>query len=117
MLILSCIASLIIDSVATVLRIPSFVKFGAHVAECLDTLSTSPHAVPSDKWLCACVGLIRIAEEVAEAFNMDDPGPLPTINDARTLYQLRYFRQRLQAWEKSAVAAPIDSRKYHVYHG
>lgn len=116
MLIFSCVASLTIDSVATILRIPSFVKFGAHAAECLDTLSTSPHAVPSDKWLCACVGLSRIAEEVAEAFNMDDPGPSPVITDARTQYQVRYFRQKLQAWEKSAVAAPIDSRKYHFHH-
>ncbi|KIX01619.1 uncharacterized protein Z518_09345 [Rhinocladiella mackenziei CBS 650.93] len=87
--------------VSTVLRLPSFVKFNSHLDECLDTLSKSPYALPSDKWLCATIGLQRIAEEVAVAFHMDDPGADLNFTEPRVQYQLRLFQRQLQQWETS----------------
>ncbi|ETI26154.1 hypothetical protein G647_02931 [Cladophialophora carrionii CBS 160.54] len=96
-------------TVTTILRLPSLVRFGPRVEECLETLSKSPYAAPSDKWLCATVGLARIAEEVSAAFDMDDPGAELKFTEPRIQHQLKCFQRQLRLWEKT-VDVSIDPR-------
>ena len=97
-------------SVNTILRLPSLVKFGPRVEECLETLATSSYAAPSDKWLCGTVGLARIAEEVSAAFEMDDPGADLKFTDQRIQFQLKVFQKQMRQWEKT-INVSIDPRK------
>lgn len=99
-----------LTSVSTILRLPSFIKFSSRIEECLEILSTSPHALPSDKWLCVLVRLFHIAEEVAIIFNMDDPGAELNFTEPRTQHQLKYFQRQLRLWEKS-VDIEVDPRE------
>ncbi|EXJ56831.1 hypothetical protein A1O7_07175 [Cladophialophora yegresii CBS 114405] len=96
-------------TVTNILRLPSLIRFGPRVEECLETLSKSPYAVPSDKWLCATVGLARIAEEVSAAFDMDDPGAELKFTEPRIQHQLKCFQRQLRLWEKT-VDVSIDPR-------
>ncbi len=95
-------------SIATMLRLPSLVKFSPHVEECLHVLSTSPYAAPSDKWLCATVNLQRISEQVSIAFDMDDPGADVNFAQPRVQYQLKIFERQLENWQASFDCA-VDS--------
>ncbi|KIX98988.1 uncharacterized protein Z520_05449 [Fonsecaea multimorphosa CBS 102226] len=96
-------------NVTTILRLPTLIRFSPRIEECLELLRTSPHATPSDKWLCATVELARLAEEVAAAFNMDDPGAELNFSEPRVQYQLKCFQRQLQQWEKN-VDVSVDHR-------
>ncbi|KAK5273872.1 hypothetical protein LTR96_000472 [Exophiala xenobiotica] len=96
-------------SVSTVLRVPAAPRYDAHLEECLQLLENSPSALPGDKWMCAQAKLSRIAQEVSEAFNMCDPGADLNFTDMRTQHQLKYFRRRLDEWEKF-VDTTMDHR-------
>ncbi|EXJ73945.1 uncharacterized protein A1O5_02239 [Cladophialophora psammophila CBS 110553] len=96
-------------NVTTILRLPTLLRFSPRIEECLETLRTSPHAAPSDRWLCATVELARLAEEVSAAFNMDDPGADLNFTEPRVQYQLKCFQRQLQQWEKTVDAA-VDQR-------
>ncbi|KIW65326.1 hypothetical protein PV04_07596 [Phialophora macrospora] len=96
-------------TVTTILRLPSLIRFSPRVEECLETLSKSAYAAPSDKWLCATARLARIAEEVSAAFDMDDPGAELKFNEPKIQYQLKYFQRQLRSWEKT-VDVSIDRR-------
>ncbi|KAK5358074.1 hypothetical protein LTR20_009260 [Exophiala xenobiotica] len=96
-------------SVSTVLRVPAAPRYDAHLEECLQLLENRPSALPGDKWMCAQAKLSRIAQEVSEAFNMCDPGADLNFTDMRTQHQLKYFRRRLDEWEKS-VDTTMDHR-------
>ena len=85
------------------------IRFGPRIEECLETLSSSPHAAPTDRWLCAMVRLAHIAEEVSVAFNMDDPGADLSFTDSKIQYQLIYLQRQLERWEKT-VGDSIDQR-------
>lgn len=92
-------------SVSTLLRHPSLVQFTPYVEECLQLLSTSVHALPSDKLLCCLIGLQRIAEEVAIIFNMDESGANVAFTEPKTQYHLKNFDRRLRSWRQSAQQA------------
>ncbi|OAP63758.1 hypothetical protein AYL99_02985 [Fonsecaea erecta] len=96
-------------SVTTILRLPALIRFSPRVEECLEILKTSPYAAPTDKWLCDMAHLARIAEEVAAAFNMDDPGADLNFTEPRVQYQLKCFQRQLQQWEKN-VDPSVDKR-------
>ncbi|KIW22930.1 uncharacterized protein PV07_11175 [Cladophialophora immunda] len=96
-------------NVTTILRLPTLIRFSPRTEECLEILRTSPHAAPSDRWLCATVALARLAEEVAAAFNMDDPGADLDFTEPRVQYQLKCFQRQLQQWEKDTDVA-VDHR-------
>lgn len=97
-------------SVSAMLRTPSYVKFDPRIEECLEKLETSPHALPTDHWLCDLVRLAHLAEEVAVAFNLDDPGADLNFHEPRIQYQLKCFQRQLRDWERS-VDVSVDPRE------
>ncbi|KIW83329.1 hypothetical protein Z517_02574 [Fonsecaea pedrosoi CBS 271.37] len=96
-------------SVTTLLRLPTLIRFGPRIEECLEILRTSPHAAPTDKFLCSNVELARLAEEVSAAFHMDDPGADLNFMEPRVQYQLKCFERQLQQWERN-VDVSVDQR-------
>ncbi|KAJ9610443.1 hypothetical protein H2200_005220 [Cladophialophora chaetospira] len=96
-------------TVSTILRLPSPLRYSHRIEECFETLASSPHATQSDKWLCATASLAHIAEEVAAAFEMDDPGADVKFTDPRVQYQLKCFQRQLRQWEKN-LDVSVDPR-------
>lgn len=97
-------------SVTILLRLPSLIKYSTHIAECVQFISSSPYAQPSDKWLCALVRLQRLLEEVAVAFDMDDPAGKVNFLEAKIQYQLKSFERQLELW-KQETDVPVDKCK------
>lgn len=96
------------------LRLPSLVRYSTHIDECLQYLRTSPYAQPSDKWLCALVKLQRLLEEVAVAFDMDDPAGKVVFLESKIQYQLRSFERQLEAW-RHETDVPVEKGEYSIY--
>jgi len=90
------------NSVSMSLRHPAFVRWSIYIEECLDVLSSEPHALPSDAWLCELIRIQHIAEDASIVFSMDDPGSQITLRDVKTQYQVGGFRQQLGQWRRSA---------------
>lgn len=88
-------------SVVTILlRLPSLIKYSKHISECLKYVNSSPYAQPSDRWLCALVRLQRLLEEVAVAFDMDDPAGKINFLEPKIQYQLKSFERQLEKWRQ-----------------
>ena len=58
------------NSVTTLLRLPSLVRYSMHLEECMAFMKDNGYPNAGDKWLCAMVGLQRIMEEASFAFNV-----------------------------------------------
>ena len=100
-----------VASVVTILlRLPSLIKYSKHISECLKYVNSSPYAQPSDRWLCALVRLQRLLEEVAVAFDMDDPAGKVNFLEAKTQYQLKSFERELEKW-KQETDVPVEKGK------
>lgn len=92
----------------TLLRLPSVLKYSTHIEECLQYVKASPFAQPSDKWLCALVRMQRLLEEVAVAFDMDDPAGKVVFLEAKIQYQLKSFERQLAMWKEETDVVPVE---------
>ena len=88
-------------SSAMSLRRPLLIRWGPYADECLEILSTSPDALPSDKWLCHLVRAQHIAEDIGFQFSMDDPVSQLFLTDSKTQYHLKAFERQLNEWRQS----------------
>lgn len=86
--------------VSTTLRHPPMIRNSPFIEDCINYFATSPYALPSDKTLCALVKLVRIMEDVAYSFHMDDPASTIRIEDASTQYSLKAFEKRIESWSR-----------------
>ena len=84
------------------LRRPLLVRWTAYNDECIEVLSSSSEALPSDKWLCHMIKAQHISEDVGFQFSMDDPASMISLNDTKTQYHLKAFERQLSDW-KSAI--------------
>jgi hypothetical protein len=90
------------NSAAMGLRRPNLVRWSPYTEECVETLETSPDALPSDKVLCQWVRIQHISEEVGLQFSMDDQSVSVSISDAKVQHALKGFERELEAWRKQA---------------
>ena len=84
------------------LRRPLLIRWSPYADECLDILSSSPDALPSDKWLCNLVRAQHIAEDIGAQFSMDDPASQISLTDSKTQYSLKAFERQLSDWRDSS---------------
>ena len=85
------------------LRRPLLVRWSPYAEECVEVLSSSPDAAPTDKWLCLLVRGNHIAEDIGFEFSMDDPASLLSLTDHKTQYHLKAFERQLAEWEETAT--------------
>jgi hypothetical protein len=85
------------------LRRPLLIRWSPYAEECVETLSTAPDALPTDKWLCLLVKGQHIAEDIGFEFSMDDPASQLSLTDHKTQYHLKAFERQLAEWEDSAT--------------
>ena len=85
------------------LRRPLLIRWSPYAEECLEILSTSPDAAPTDKWLCLLVHGQHITEDIGFEFSMDDPASQLSLTDHKTQYHLKAFERHLAEWEGSAT--------------
>lgn len=97
------------SNVAIALRRPNMLKVTSFIRESIQVLETSPQAVPSDKEFCQWIKLQIIADELAVAFELDDPSSNLSIEDPRMQLAVRGFARRLQEWRQTVDPAIVTS--------
>ena len=85
------------------LRRPLLIRWSPYAEECIEILSTSPDAAPTDRWLCLLVHGQHITEDIGFEFSMDDPASQLSLTDHKTQYHLKAFERHLAEWEGSAT--------------
>lgn len=103
---------LTVASVAVTIRHPVRIRWSPYIEECIELLTKSPDAVPSDAWLCDLVRVQHIYEEVALFFSMDDPASNISLTDAKTQYHIRTFERQLREW-RQCVTSDVLERTVH----
>ena len=96
-------------------RHPAFLRWSTYLEECIDVLSTSAQAVPSDRFLIDYIRITRLVEDAAVVFAMDDPGSKVSLRDPKTQYQLGALERQLERWRKEAkhdLASPVSRSMY-----
>lgn len=83
------------------LRRINLIRWGSHMDDCRDFLSTSPEALPSDSVLIEWVRLQRLADEVGNQISIDESSDLGN-SDVKTQYALKGFERQMGDWEKQA---------------
>jgi hypothetical protein len=80
---------------------PNLLRWTPFLAECMDVLSTSSDAAPTDKYLVHIVWTHRVADEIGIHFSVDDPAATPSLAEPRTQYLLRWFESKLERYRNS----------------
>lgn len=82
--------------VAISMRRPSMLRFSRWITECVEILSSSSLAFPTDKWLCHWVKLTILSEDICSSFPFDDD--CANLSEPRVQFMLKSFEKRLEAW-------------------
>lgn len=77
---------------------PNLIRWTPFIAECMEVLSSSPDAAPTDKYLCHLVWTHKLAEEVGIQFSMDDPTSTPNLAESQTQNALKWFERELERY-------------------
>ncbi|KAM3424887.1 hypothetical protein BST61_g6863 [Cercospora zeina] len=85
-------------SAAMVLRRPTLVHWTSYMEECVETLETSPDALPSDRLFCEHIKIQHICENVSVQFSMDDNGASVSITDPKVSYALNVMEHEIKDW-------------------
>ena len=79
--------------------------------DCIESLTTGPDALYTDKVLCQWIKLQHIADEVAYQFSMDDPWANVTLADMKVQYALKNFERQLSDWN-ARLPPELDNRTH-----
>ena len=85
------------------LRRPLLIRWSPYSDECVDILTSSPDALPSDAYLCHLVRGQHIAEDIGLEFSMDDPASQLALTDSKTQHHLKAFERQLVDWHNGAT--------------
>lgn len=99
------------------LRRPLLVRWSPYADECIEVLTKSPEAAPTDKWLCLLVRAQHISEAIGLEFSMDDPASQLSLTDHKTQYHLKAFERQLAEWKDSATPEMLQKPILHHTHG
>ena len=89
---LGCYLAAVNSSVA--LRRELLFRWNPYMDECVQILTTSPDALPSDRTLVHWTKLCHILEDIGHQFAMDDPLSNVTLSDARMQFILKGFERQ-----------------------
>ncbi|OAL35358.1 hypothetical protein AYO20_05409 [Fonsecaea nubica] len=89
------------------LRRPLLIRWSPYADECIDILTSSPDAHPSDKYFCHLVRGQHIAEDIGFQFSMDDPASPLSLTDPQTQYHLKTFERQLVEWQHATTQEMI----------
>lgn len=98
-------------SAAMVLRRPTLVHWTRYMEECVETLETSPEALPSDKLFCEHIKIQHICENVSVQFSMDDNGASVSITDPKVSYALNVMENEIKDWS-SKIPTELKSHPH-----
>ncbi|KXJ85991.1 hypothetical protein Micbo1qcDRAFT_237241 [Microdochium bolleyi] len=91
-------------NVSMALHRPNLIRWSSFMQECLDVLTTSPDAAPTDKNLCHLVWTHRLAEEIGVQFSMDDPSIHVDVSEAKVQHALKGFERDIVRYRDSIPA-------------
>ncbi|MCJ1379277.1 hypothetical protein MMC17_002378 [Xylographa soralifera] len=77
-------------------RRTNLIRWSTYLEECLQLLETSAIALSSDQTLCHWVRLQRVADEIGEQFNVEDPTVLHGLDDIRMKFMVQGFEAQLR---------------------
>ncbi|KAF2755347.1 hypothetical protein EJ05DRAFT_512873 [Pseudovirgaria hyperparasitica] len=83
-------------SITMVMRRPILLRWSKFMDESIEMLETSPDALATDRLLCYHVKLMKLAEDIATQFSMDDPTAAVTMQDSKVVYAVNGFKRHLQ---------------------
>ncbi|KAI4118995.1 MAG: hypothetical protein LQ345_001026 [Seirophora villosa] len=83
------------------LRRSNLIRWSTYMDECLDFLSTSSEALPSDSTLLEWVRLQRLADDLGNEMSVEELSNIG-VSDAKTQYALKAFERQMKDWEKQA---------------
>ncbi|KFY89513.1 hypothetical protein V498_06417 [Pseudogymnoascus sp. VKM F-4517 (FW-2822)] len=107
---------LICASVSMSLRRPNMFNFSAFTKGCIDYLTNSPHALPSDKSLIIWSQIQHITEESAAVFAFDDLSSRVEMSDPRVQLTLKGFENRLEEYRRTIDPELLSSTlNVHYY--
>ncbi|KAI2473589.1 hypothetical protein F4781DRAFT_138519 [Annulohypoxylon bovei var. microspora] len=89
------------SNVSMALHRPNLIRWQPFMTECMDILESSPHAAPTDRYLCHLVWTHRLAEDVGIQFSMDDPSVFVNVSEQKVQYALRGFERDLAKYSES----------------
>ncbi|KAL4912705.1 hypothetical protein BDW62DRAFT_194009 [Aspergillus aurantiobrunneus] len=89
---------------SSALRRPILVRWLPYMDECIDILTNSPDALPSDKRMIQWAKLARIIEEISSRFFADDLGGL-SFSESKFQFTLKAFEKQLEQWRTEAYAS------------
>ncbi|KFX87567.1 hypothetical protein V490_08157 [Pseudogymnoascus sp. VKM F-3557] len=104
---LSCY--LICASVSMSLRRPNMFAYSAFTKGCIDYLTNSPYALPSDKLLIIWSKIQHITEESAAVFAFDDLSSRVEMSDPRVQLTLKGFENRLEEYRRTIEPELLSS--------
>ncbi|KAL8763965.1 MAG: hypothetical protein Q9184_000408 [Pyrenodesmia sp. 2 TL-2023] len=94
------------------LRRSNLIRWSPYMDECLDYLSTSSEALPSDSILLEWVRLQRLADDLGNQISVDESTDVG-MSDMKTQYALKGFERQMKDWEKEASKQKA-SRKWSL---
>ncbi|OBT72148.1 hypothetical protein VF21_08785 [Pseudogymnoascus sp. 05NY08] len=107
---------LICASVSMSLRRPNMFAFSAFTKGCIDYLTNSPYALPSDKLLIVWSKIQHITEESAAVFAFDDLSSRVEMSDPRVQLTLKGFENRLEEFRKTIDPVHLSATlEVHYY--
>ncbi|MCJ1389089.1 hypothetical protein MMC18_001943 [Xylographa bjoerkii] len=77
-------------------RRTNLIRWSSYLEECLQLLETSADALPSDQILCHWIRVQRIADEIGEQFNIEDPTALNGLDDMKMRYMVQGFEAKMR---------------------
>ncbi|KAL9007595.1 MAG: hypothetical protein Q9173_007172, partial [Seirophora scorigena] len=81
------------------LRRSNLIRWSTYMDECLDFLSTSSEALPSDSTLLEWVRLQRLADDLGNQMSVDEWSNIG-VSDVKTQYALKAFERQMKDWDK-----------------
>lgn len=84
-------------------------SFSAFTKGCIDYLTNSPYALPSDKLLIIWSNIQHITEESAAVFAFDDLSSRVEMSDPRVQLTLKGFENRLEDYRRTIEPAHLSS--------
>lgn len=92
------------SNVSMALHRPNLIRWAPFMQECLDILSTSPDAAPTDRTLCHLVWTHRVAEEIGVQFSMDDPSIHVDVSEPKVQHALKGFERDVTRYQEAIPA-------------
>ncbi|KAJ1327474.1 transcriptional regulatory protein LEU3 [Microdochium nivale] len=104
-------------NVSMALHRPNLIRWSPFMQECIDILSSSPEAAPTDRNFCHLVWTHRLSEEIGVQFSMEDPSTHVDVSEPKVQYALKGFERDIVKYRDAIPAEeqkPSLTLSFHV---